>query len=77
MKTNISKASIQIIWLWVLIFACVSAPNTHTDVAQPKGPAVDTDVLSGNRICKNQGISGELFRRTELFLAHQDRTDQW
>ncbi len=56
-----SRVLIQIILLSVLVFGCVSVSAVHTNR--------DKDVLSGNQVCKNQGISGELFRRTELFFG--------
>jgi hypothetical protein len=69
MKPTMSRVFIQIILLSALVFGCVSAPNTHTNVAQPKSPAVDTGVLGGNQLCRNQHISGEVFARTELFFG--------
>ncbi|MER3445585.1 MAG: DUF3574 domain-containing protein [Candidatus Dadabacteria bacterium] len=56
-----NKVFIQVILLSAFVFSCVSVSGVHTN--QHK------DVLSRNRICKNQGISGELFRRTELFFG--------
>jgi uncharacterized protein DUF3574 len=68
-----SKTSIQTILLSALVFGCVSTSDVHTNqhrgVVEPKSPVVDTGVLGGDQLCKNQHSSGEVFVRTDLFFG--------